>query len=228
MAGGKSGRALSASQANLPSVTSVYPLRRSVSLTSADRASAERNWQALLRDRLGSPGQPPGRDVLPSLYDRPERSRASADRPASRASGSQPPSTVGPSASIVAWFAQFQCEGCGRIPTSLEARFCFSCGQLLPLPPLPGGASGAGSKVSGNAPKNLAAVAAAAEAQADRRRGAREGGGSEAQPTAPPAPDRRPPRPPGKAADPRKPQVPWSTRESQVAVWLGNIKPRMP
>jgi len=119
-------------------VASTHPLRRTVSLSSTQVRSAEGHWQDALRARHlgpgGEPGEPPGPEVLPSLWD-PQRA---PPRPGTGALGSRPPSTVGPSASIVAWFAQFSCAGCGRMPMTPEARFCFFCGQHLPLqmPPL--------------------------------------------------------------------------------------------
>jgi len=147
---------MSASQPALPSVSSLCERRRATSLSNTEQASAAARWEATLRERLGTPGQPPGRDVLPSLYDgsrRTQRPGASAMVPASGQSRcSAPPSTLGPSASIVAWFAQFQCEKCQKIPMSLEARFCCSCGEPLPLPAVPGKRT----------PQNLADVAAAA------------------------------------------------------------------
>lgn len=247
--------ATSTSQPTLPSVSSAYPLRRAPSLTSREASSAEGHWQSLLRNRLGTPGEPPGRDALPSLYD-PNRA---APRPASGLSRSVPPSSIGPSASIVAWFAQFQCETCGRIPTSLDARYCFSCGQPLPLPELPrsGAESACGVNRSRSA-KDLGEVATAAEAAAAQERrsdpGLRRGpqaGAPARTPTRRPgggegkcceqgagavaangagrckATPARPPRPPvGSNVDAHHPRLHWKDRESQCAVWLGNIRPR--
>jgi len=156
--------AASASHPTLPSVASAHPLRRSASLTGTAKLSAAKHWEETLRERLGTAGEPPGRDVLPSLYD-PRRKAAAAQAAAvarhSTCSRSVPPSSIGPSASIVAWFGQFQCESCGKIPMSLEARFCCNCGLPLPLPTLPGCTGAA---------KSLGEVAAVA-AEAVQRRG---------------------------------------------------------
>jgi len=234
MAGGKT---RSATSRALPSVSSVYPLRRTASLTSADRDSADRCWQDTLRERLGTPGKPPGAELLPSLYD-PKRER----RPASGLSRSAPPSTVGPSASIVAWFAQFQCEHCGRIPMALDARFCFSCGQALPLPVPPasslqaaGGGGGASQGARNAAGAEAAAAARAAAVPRSRSSVGLRGpdnaaaGGDRAE-AMPKVPASRPPRPKPPAGPPAsgKPPIPWAARENQVAVWLGNIRPRLP
>lgn len=250
------GRSLSASQPSLPSVSSVQPLRRSSSLTSSHRESAVAHWEATLKNRLGTPGPPPPREALPSLYEQRGKGAhaAAALRAVSGVSRSQPPSTVGPSASVVAWFAQFQCNKCGQVPTALDAKFCYYCGEALPLPRVPAAITGgAGSRVA----ENLGEVAAAAalEAAMIPKSDGRSGGGSQAasqppQPakapaSAPPNPEApvtaqsqkrrtqrsdgvkpRPPRPPGSAKGSQK-AVPWGTRESQVAAWLGNIKPRM-
>jgi len=135
----------------LPSISSVQPLRRSASLTSRQRINAADCWEATLRRRLGTPGPPPPRDEVPGLYDAPRLPMAS------RTSKSVP-STVGPSASVVAWFAQYQCTKCGQVPTSLEARFCHLCGESLPLPRVPGAVTGGSSRLA----KNLGEVAAAA------------------------------------------------------------------
>jgi len=122
---------MSISQPGLPSICSVQPLRQACALSShTDRQQAARQWDDMLKRRMGTPGEPPGRDVLPSLH----APRASAK--VSTALRSVPPSSIGPSASVVAWFAQFQCEHCGKIPTSLEARFCVGCGEALKLPAL--------------------------------------------------------------------------------------------
>lgn len=111
------------------SALSAYPLRRTFSMTSADKQGATRCWQVTLRERLGTPGRPPGIEELPSLYD-PKRERL----PASGMSRSRTPSTVGPAPSIVAWFAQFRCEQCGRIPMSMDAQVCLQCGAELTIP----------------------------------------------------------------------------------------------
>eukprot|EP00931_Biecheleriopsis_adriatica_P003993 TRINITY_DN105734_c0_g1_i1.p1 TRINITY_DN105734_c0_g1~~TRINITY_DN105734_c0_g1_i1.p1 ORF type:complete len:303 (-),score=54.08 TRINITY_DN105734_c0_g1_i1:67-936(-) len=286
MSGGKhggqtaaGGPSICASQPALPSVSSAQPLRRSASLTSAQKHSAAACWQATLQDRLGSPGPPPPREALPSLYE--QRGRGSKEaasfRPVSGASRSAPPSTVGPSASVVAWFAQFQCNKCGRIPTALDAKFCFSCGEALPLPRVPAAVTGGPrSRLA----ENLGEVAAAAAMEAtagaqgsgsgsrvgmDPGRGPRQGQrqptpqqqqlAEASQPRAQPqhvqhaqhaqlaqakaqiqkrrgyrgdAVKPRPPRLPGQraASECQQKDLPWGTRESQVAVWLGNIKPR--
>eukprot|EP00933_Yihiella_yeosuensis_P005941 TRINITY_DN110568_c0_g1_i1.p1 TRINITY_DN110568_c0_g1~~TRINITY_DN110568_c0_g1_i1.p1 ORF type:complete len:324 (+),score=54.21 TRINITY_DN110568_c0_g1_i1:56-973(+) len=286
------------SQPTLPSVSSVQPLRRSMSMTSAQKQSACGRWQETLQKRLGTPGQPPGRDVLPSLYDRRRgygQEDAAALREVSGASKSLPPSTVGPSASVIAWFAQYQCTGCSRIPTQLDAKFCFFCGEALPLPRVSGAVTGGeGSRLA----NNLGEVAAAAALQAagligNSGGGAGGGGGSHAATEQPhqqqPQPQRqsqqqkqqlrssasapaaasaptqgqqghspkrgrrtrgyRESRPGDQHAKPRPPhtkgyaaiasaalvaqaqhqkELPWNARESQVAVWLGNIKPRRP
>lgn len=130
-------------------------LRRSTSLTSRQRVSAADHWEATLRRRLGTPGPPPQRDEVPGLYDAPRLPMVGVL--ASGASKSAP-STVGPSASVVAWFAQYQCTKCGQVPTSLEARFCHLCGESLPLPRVPGAVTGGSSRLA----KNLGEVAAAA------------------------------------------------------------------
>jgi len=264
--GGDGRGAATASQPVLPSVVSSYPLRRVVSLSSRQTGDAAKAWQETLHRRVGVPGDPPGRDTLPSLYDKQRRTIA-----ASGVSRSAPPSTVGPSASVVAWFAQFQCQSCERIPTSLEDRFCSSCGQPLPLPQLP---PGTGGGRSGCTAANLGEVAAAAAAAAERaaRRPAAmsaggppatSGGGSAAEPVkalsdgavgagavgpaarqtlrhagARRGPDRgkklwpsseSPGRRPRRGDEPKAgwlPEKSMKTREGQVAVWLGNIKPR--
>lgn len=129
---------MSASQPTLPSVCSVQPLRRVASFSNDERRIIAGQWDDMLRQRMGTPGQPPGRDELPSLHDT-RRKLAAASGKVSTAVCSVPPSSIGPSASIVAWFAQFACERCGKIPTSLEARFCCGCGESLRLPSkLPG------------------------------------------------------------------------------------------
>lgn len=145
------GNAGSVSSPVLPSICSVQPLRRSTSLTSRQRVSAADFWEATLRRRLGTPGPPPPREAVPGLYDAPRLPMASG---ASKSA----PSTVGPSASVVAWFAQYQCTKCGQVPTSLEARFCHFCGASLPLPRVPGAVTGGSSRVA----QNLGEVAAAA------------------------------------------------------------------
>lgn len=230
MAGGDARRvpASSASQVNLPSVSSAYPMRRAASLSSLERNGAERAWEVTLRDRVGSPGPPPGRDVLPSLYDR--GSQVGANYACSGVSRSAPPSTVGPSASIVAWYAQFQCEGCGKIPLSLDARYCSACGETLNLPMIPGMGGGNGSQCEANEPR---ADARGKREDGSRRRGNSGGDGTPSRRGAtaarsaltPARPDKskRPPLPPGE----HRPMG-FAARESQCAVWLGNIKPRIP
>jgi len=240
---------LTASQALLPSVASAHPLRRTASLSSAERSSAHRSWQITLRERLGTPGAAPGRDELPSLYNRP--SITSAMRPVSGASRSCPPSTAGPSASIVAWFAQFRCESCGRIPLSLDAKFCAACGHSLEIKvptelqaqvqAAQAQTAAVGSQAGKTKPleekqnsilqerqngnsfregdplprqrqdrvSKRGAVQRAAMAQLLAKRGYTDGGQGQA----------RPPRQPG-GKD-------WAARESQVALWLDNIKPRV-
>jgi len=238
------------SQPLLPSVTSAHPMRRSASLCSAERSTAHRRWQVTLRDRLGTPGEPPGRDELPSLYNRP--SVASAMRPVSGASGSAPPSTAGPSASIVAWFAQFRCEKCGRIPLSLDAKFCAACGTNLAI----------------KVPTEPQAQVQAAQAEAGKAVGSSQAGRSRPledqqkgvlhdRHHCDPDPSQRPERiskkgvverrdraalatllekrgymPDGSKGQGRPPRQPngkdWAARESQVALWLGSIKPRVP
>eukprot|EP00435_Cladocopium_sp_Y103_P041723 s411_g11.t1 len=139
----------------LPSISSVQPLRRSTSLTSRQRVSAADHWEATLRRRLGTPGPPPERNEVPGLYDAP---RLPMVRVLASGASKSAPSTVGPSASVVAWFAQYQCTKCGQVPTSLEARFCHLCGESLPLPRVPGAVTGGSSRLA----KNLGEVAAAA------------------------------------------------------------------
>lgn len=227
----------SASAPQLPAVSSVYPLRRTASLTSVDRSCAHRCWQSTLRERLGTPGHPPGRDELPSLYNRP--SQTSANRPVSGTSQSAPPSTVGPSASIVAWFAQFRCESCGRIPLSLDARYCSSCGHSLNIIPPDVAEYAAAERSEENrsgvqrefpiGKKGVAPVEGSRREDsrrprsASRRAGAREGGGGLEDGQKHRTKSGRPPRAPGGGQ-----HLPWAARESQVAVWLGNVKPRMP
>eukprot|EP00439_Symbiodinium_sp_Y106_P066164 s3161_g10.t1 len=145
----------SASQPLLPSVSSAQPLRRRSSLSSRQRASAAELWEATLRQKLGTPGPAPPREALPSLYEH---------RPAvaSKVAQSVVPSTVGPSASVVAWFAQYQCTKCGQVPTSLDARYCHNCGAPLPLPRVPAVVTGERSRVA----INLGEVAAAAALEA--------------------------------------------------------------
>lgn len=236
-----------ASAPQLPSVSSVHPLRRAASFSSADRQSAQRHWQTTLRDRLGTPGEAPGRDQLPSLYDRP--SYISAMRPPT--SNSAPPSTAGPSASIVAWFAQFRCESCGRIPLSLDAKFCSSCGYPLEikvpteLQAQAQAAAAGGSQASKAKPveeKQNATGAregdvrlrarsfGAAHKGADRRDRALDAAQRAATGLLAPRADRRMkglPSRPSRAPEAGS-QLPWSQRESQVALWLDNIKPRIP
>eukprot|EP00927_Polykrikos_kofoidii_P079907 TRINITY_DN76754_c0_g1_i1.p1 TRINITY_DN76754_c0_g1~~TRINITY_DN76754_c0_g1_i1.p1 ORF type:complete len:255 (-),score=30.99 TRINITY_DN76754_c0_g1_i1:90-854(-) len=251
------GNARSCTSQTLPSVSSAYPMRRAASLSSANRESAEKCWQSTLRDRLGSPGKPPGADTLPSLHD-PKRVR----RPASGMSRSAPPSTVGPSASIVAWFAQFQCDLCGKIPMALDAKFCSSCGQSLssPVPAASalaalggGGSGGNAGGGGGTSPSQVGAEAvagaraeaaamprsrsvsglrgpdAAADAPSADRRSACRKQMPGAPPRKPDVPAARPPRPPTGSPPPGtgKP-LSYGARESQVAVWLGNIRPRQP
>lgn len=247
-----------ASQPQLPSVASVHPLRRSLSLTSLDRTSAHRCWQATLRERLGTPGEPPGREELPSLYNRP--SIASAMRPPSCASfHSAPPSTAGPSASIVAWFAQFRCEGCGRIPLSLDAKFCSSCGHTLEIK-LPtelqaqvaalnaGGGKGQSQSQSQPPPGKLKVILeeqSNAEREAkpacnarvrQRHMGvARKGidGAGKFDRLLVQSKAERSSKGPGRQSRPGVRssggrEKDWAARESQVALWLDNIKPRAP
>mmetsp|Transcript_64095 Transcript_64095/g.198496 ORF Transcript_64095/g.198496 Transcript_64095/m.198496 type:complete len:242 (-) Transcript_64095:230-955(-) len=221
---GRGELAASMSAPTLPSVSSAYPMRRAPSLSSREASSADAQWQTMLRGRLGSPGEPPGRDALPSLYD-PDRA---PPRPASGMSRSVPPSSVGPSASIVAWFAQFQCESCGRIPTSLDARFCFCCGQPLPLPELPTTAA-AGSACGSRPPDGRAANDAARSARPSPRAEPRDAPRARCRGKPPAAAPARPPRPPAASnADAHPPRLQWKDRESQCAVWLGNIRPRRP
>lgn len=236
------------SQVSLPDVSSVYPLRRNVAMDSAEQKSARKHWQSTLKERIGSPGRPPGPEALPSLYER----RGPAI-PGSFVSKSMPPSSVGPSASIVAWFAQFQCEQCGTIPTSLEARFCSSCGQPLTLPVLPGAGGSGGSNVQATPPPRKsggspsAAAAGRGRSAALAAEGAPRGRSAEPAATAGKAVARtrscvglegrgagelerrgaaRPPRPPGSQVSASEPNKAFSTRESKVAVWLGNVRPR--
>ncbi|OLQ04162.1 hypothetical protein AK812_SmicGene12771 [Symbiodinium microadriaticum] len=245
----------------LPSVSSVQPLRRRSSLSSRQRASAAELWEATLRQKLGTPGPAPPREALPSLYEH---------RPvASKVAQSAVPSTVGPSASVVAWFAQYQCTKCGQVPTSLDARFCHNCGAPLPLPRVPAVVTGEGSRVAINLGEVAAAAALEAIHQEGAMRGAGGGGGSLGSgggsrlaarsepnlhaPQRPVAEDRPKDTPPRSAAGkydcppkcrkrdggkrllqaPGRPQpgrpkeLPWGTRESQVAHWLDNIRPRL-
>eukprot|EP00929_Paragymnodinium_shiwhaense_P003324 TRINITY_DN103795_c0_g1_i1.p1 TRINITY_DN103795_c0_g1~~TRINITY_DN103795_c0_g1_i1.p1 ORF type:complete len:263 (-),score=40.46 TRINITY_DN103795_c0_g1_i1:135-923(-) len=261
MAGGS--RARSAASQALPSVASAYPLRGAPSLTSAARQSADESWQATLRERLGTPGKPPGKELLPSLYD-PDRQRHAA----TGLSRSAPPSTVGPSASIVAWYAQFQCEHCGKVPMALDARYCASCGQALTVPvpsaaALAGAAGDPAAAPAGRSASQVGMNAAASEAMAEARKaamprsrshtgirgpdvrqqtpaGARLATGARGAAEAPAQVTGRPPRPPpghphpaselkrssvAAGGDSKKP-ISFGVRESQVAVWLGNIKPR--
>lgn len=223
----------SSSQVSLPHVSSVYPLRRNVNMESAEQKNARKEWQATLKERLGSPGRPPGPEALPSLYER--RGPAVSGTLLSK---SIPPSSIGPSASIVAWFAQFQCEQCGRIPTSVDARFCVQCGHRLSIPLLPGagGVSGA-SNVQATPPRRAASPAGKAAVRgrssepaqnalgAVRTRscaGLEGRGGCESERGG----GARPPRPALSQAAPSEPGMAWSARESKVAVWLGNVKPR--
>mmetsp|Transcript_72784 Transcript_72784/g.170490 ORF Transcript_72784/g.170490 Transcript_72784/m.170490 type:complete len:261 (-) Transcript_72784:117-899(-) len=253
------GPSSSSSQFLLPSVTSVQPLRRTVSLTSRQRASAAELWETTLRQKLGTPGPAPLRETLPSLYE---------DRPvvASKLSKSAPPSTVGPSASVVAWFAQYQCTKCGAVPTSLDARFCHNCGAALPLPRVPAIVTGEGSRVAAN----LGEVAAAAALEAMQQVQGDGHAVSRRSKCARSEPDLRAPQPeaqevpvtlarsakpvrsvpvkyegapkcrrsrdggkrllqvPGRPPPGRPKELPWGTRESQVAHWLDNIRPRRP
>jgi len=255
--GGKGhGRSASASNLSLPSATaSAWPARRCISLCSADRGDASQHWQTQLRHRLGPPGAPPGPDVLPSLYDKTTKSSGPAGGCVA-ASGvsrtSAPPSTVGPSASVVAWFAQFRCASCSRIPTALDARFCFDCGQPLPLPAVLG-AGGGGSNISGSRQPvriTLADVAAqAAERIPEQKAAARpppddaRGGDVKRSRTPGALGAARLPGSGGGAGNVQRPRslrartckarselscpsLSLKQRESEVSVWLGNVGTR--
>mmetsp|Transcript_23472 Transcript_23472/g.54755 ORF Transcript_23472/g.54755 Transcript_23472/m.54755 type:complete len:240 (+) Transcript_23472:41-760(+) len=209
------------SQPRLPSVASTSPLRRVASLSSVERVSAIRQWEQTLKDRLGTPGPPLAADALPGLALR--RSGLSALRPDS---GSAPPSTLGPSASIVAWFAQFRCTRCNQIPYVLDARFCAFCGEALPIP---------GNMLPAERPAVKTSLDDCPVPMATRTggRGARprqgqhvDGGGGYAH--ARTANHNRGPseRRRGGAVRGQRDELPWAAKESQVAVWLGNIKPR--
>ncbi|CAE7428297.1 unnamed protein product [Symbiodinium sp. CCMP2456] len=217
---------------------------------------------ATLRQKLGTPGPAPPREALPSLYEH---------RPvASKVAQSAVPSTVGPSASVVAWFAQYQCGKCGQVPTSLDARFCHNCGAPLPLPRVPAVVTGEGSRVAINLGEVAAAAALEGIHQEGAMRGAGGGGGSlgsgggsqlaarsepnlhapqrsvaEDRPKDTPARSAAgkydcPPKcrkrdggkrllqAPGRPQPGRPKELPWGTRESQVAHWLDNIRPRRP
>mmetsp|Transcript_3194 Transcript_3194/g.6475 ORF Transcript_3194/g.6475 Transcript_3194/m.6475 type:complete len:98 (-) Transcript_3194:53-346(-) len=75
-------------------------------------------------------------------------------------------------------------------------------------------------------------VVAPPKGGAPARAGRGVANGPEAQPAGQHSPPRstgkaRPPRIPGKRADSQNSQeLPWAARESQVATWLSNIKPR--
>lgn len=234
-------------------------MRRTASLSSIERSTAQRHWQTTLQERLGTPGQPPGRDELPSLWDR--RSNNSAMRPMPCGSSV---STAGPSASIVAWFAQFRCESCGRIPLVLDAKFCMACGgpleikvpselvaQMQALKPAPNASASQLSKAKPSqdrqpgpsaregrslslgaphppvrkgerAPPISAAgmLVARAERKGKAVKQAMLAEAAAANRLLAQGPG-RPPRPPPVGKD-------WAARESQVALWLDSIKPRMP
>mmetsp|Transcript_14176 Transcript_14176/g.28025 ORF Transcript_14176/g.28025 Transcript_14176/m.28025 type:complete len:248 (-) Transcript_14176:158-901(-) len=228
----------SASAPSVLSLPSASPARRAPSLSSADAVSAVRRWQRTLLERVPSPGQPPGCDQLPSLYD----ARRSGPRPGTGLSRSQPPSSIGPSASVVAWFAQYRCGACGWIPNALDARFCCSCGKALSLPPLRAAVSETGASAAAVAVREAQELreAAAAASTASSNREVREHY-MQRKETATPVSKlstgtssdlgkaRRglPPRPRGQGRD-AKERLHWKDREAQVAVWLGDIRPRRP
>jgi len=226
-------------QPRLPSVVSAMPMRRSASLCSVERGSALRCWQSTIKERLGTPGPSPPREALPGLLvptvpnHRRSRSAVAPGAPGENdcRNSHVSMSSLGPSASVVAWFAQFRCEKCMRIPCSLEARFCFGCGEELPLPHFLGGGSDVGgSQVAAKKPPvpekvqkvvrkvrlgNPSGALAACVAAARRDIAAEEGEKARAKGTAAL-------NVPGKPAKPMR----WKEKESQVAQWLGNIQPR--
>mmetsp|Transcript_30128 Transcript_30128/g.48588 ORF Transcript_30128/g.48588 Transcript_30128/m.48588 type:complete len:237 (+) Transcript_30128:56-766(+) len=221
--GSQSAVALSASaaQPTLPSLASARPLRRAVSLSTADRKNAQRHWETTLRNRLGTPGEPPGRDCLPSLYNR----SPSQLRPPSGFTNAPPPSTIGPSASIVAWFAQFRCAKCSCIPMALDAKFCSSCGHPLAivLPPELQAQVDAAARISKGSQSGK--TKPLIEDSEIRVRSHSTGAARDRDQRAVRDASLRAQRGNSIQSKRGKP-IAWTTRESQVAQWLGNIKPR--
>merc|ERR1719235_2956054 len=123
---GAQGRALSAKR--LPSIVELRTGSRASTscLDSNAQESAPRCWEATLQERIGTPGPAPD---LPDLQcGTLTRLGSSCSRVSS--------SSVGPSASVMAWLVQFRCEKCFRVPTSSDANFCSSCGAQLPQQPV--------------------------------------------------------------------------------------------
>lgn len=119
---------------------------------------------------------------------------------------------------------------------ALDARFCFSCGQALPLPALPAGVDGKvraaanlGEVAAAAAGAAVEPAAAAADSRPQPKKMEAAGGYQAARSGARAA---RPPRPHEvhkftklTAQEPQQP-LSWNQKEKRVAEWMGNIKPR--
>eukprot|EP00929_Paragymnodinium_shiwhaense_P029993 TRINITY_DN17076_c0_g1_i1.p1 TRINITY_DN17076_c0_g1~~TRINITY_DN17076_c0_g1_i1.p1 ORF type:complete len:252 (-),score=18.06 TRINITY_DN17076_c0_g1_i1:53-808(-) len=167
-----------------------------------------------------------------------------AQRPGSAASSLAPPSTAGPSASVVAAQTQQCCRGCGK-PMPFEASFCSACGRSL---------HGSGGGAVEQARQRSLAQAPSLHQLGDGRRlplplfpelGRR---GLVRDPNRGPAPEpalalcsaveekaaaavRFRPRPGQRRPRRSKSEAhvssaAWARRERDVHVWLGNIQPR--
>jgi len=235
--------------------TSIRPLRRCSSLASCDRASVQNYWEETLRKQLGTPGPSPDPKEVPGLrrYRRSEVGSDEAGRAQSQAACTRMSlSTLGPSASIVAWMVQFRCENCNRIPNVLDAKYCPHCGFELPRPdeapssvvrqepraPAPTGGTKAkvidGPSPTGPQPGPQPGVGATrAEAKLKSKLA------SSGEKLIQSLPSRRDKlmEPLVEAQKARKASGPsalakmrplkWVTRESQLAQWMGVVRPRL-
>lgn len=246
--------------------TSIRPLRRCSSLVSCDRQSAQSYWADTLRKQLGTPGPSPDPREVPGLRVYRSSDIGSENR-GTRGGRAQSQgactrmslSTLGPSASVVAWMVQFRCENCNRIPQILDARYCAHCGCELPRPeealssvvrqepPAPAPTGGTRAKAVDGTPTKAKAVEGCPpigpQQSAGRARSSSEAklqsklassgekllqpvqskGEKLLQPLVEAHGARKPSGPLGLA---KMRPLKWVTRESQLAQWMGVVRPR--
>merc|ERR1719159_1261873 len=199
-----------------PRLPSVGLRERAKSCLDSDaKASHLRCWERTLQERIGTPGPAPD---LPGLqYGTSQRLGTSCSRISS--------SSVGPSASVMAWLVQFRCEKCFRTPTDADAKFCCSCGTELPRHPSRSVVSSQGPPRQLHAERSSSRRARSEVQAANVRRACREAHGHRPRPTST-ALRERPPNSRTNSGGANAP-LKWVTREHQLAQWMTAIRPRL-